>query len=25
MDYEGTRPVECAPKQTTPTEQEVPE
>ena len=25
MDYEGTRPVECAPKQTAPTEQEVPE
>ena len=25
MDYEGTRPVECAPRQTTPTEQEVPE
>ena len=25
MDYEGNRPVECAPKQTTPTEQEVPE
>jgi len=25
MDYEGNRPVECAPKQTAPTEQEVPE
>ena len=25
MDYEGTRPVECAPKQTAPTEKEEPE